>query len=180
MKLLVGLGNPGERYKNSRHNSGFFILDEIAKEIKSSISERKFNSFYFGNDKFILLKPWSCMNNSGDCVLNFVKFWKIKKENVLIIYDDIYLPIGKFRFRLSGSDGGHNGMKSVINALDTKKIKRLKIGIEYKNDNFSIKEWVLKDFYTSEISIIRENLKRNIKNIIDWLQNNEKEIVQIA
>lgn len=179
MKLLVGLGNPGNDYKISRHNSGFIVLDEIAREMKLSIQKEKFNSFYFKNDKFILLKPYNFINNSGDCVLKFINYYNIEKENVLVIYDDIHLPLSNFRFRISGSSGGHNGIKDILCKLNTEKIKRIKIGVGYDN-NFFIKDWVLKNFNSFELDVINKKLKKNINSIINWLNDKKNDFINLV
>ena len=133
MKLIVGLGNPGLEYKKTRHNLGFLIIDELANKLEIEFNKQKFNGLYYQAKDFILLKPQTYMNNSGECISAFLNYFQIPVDNLLVIYDDIALSIGRFRYRAQGSNGGHNGMKDIIEKLGTKKIKRLRIGIGYDN-----------------------------------------------
>ncbi len=133
--LIVGLGNPGAKYSKTRHNIGFDVVDEIARRWRIELVEhRKFQGL-FGEgrgphaDKIRLLKPHTYMNRSGQSVRSVVDWFKLPPESVLIIYDDMDLPLGKLRLRLSGSAGGHNGMKSAIAHLGTQTFPRLRIGI---------------------------------------------------
>lgn len=133
-QLIVGLGNPGNKYENTRHNVGFWAIDRLAKAWQISLSEnRKFQGL-FGegtspNGKMRLLKPLTYMNNSGQAIRAVVDWYKIPPESVFVIYDDMDLPVGKLRIRLSGSAGGQNGMKSAIAHLGTQNFPRLRIGI---------------------------------------------------
>ena len=139
MKLIVGLGNPGKEYENTRHNLGFLIVDQLANKLNVELSKKKFNGLYYQNKEYILLKPQTYMNNSGECILAFLNYFRIPLDNLLVIYDEIALPLGKFRYRGQGSDGGHNGMKNIIKFVGSKDFKRLRIGIGY-DQNFLIKD----------------------------------------
>ena len=139
MKLIVGLGNPGKEYENTRHNLGFMVVDELARELKVELSRKKFGGLYCQTSQYLLLKPQIGMNNSGKCVVDFLNYFRIPLDNLLVIYDDIALPIGKFRYRQQGSDGGHNGLKSVIEVVGSKFFKRLRAGIDYDR-NYSLAE----------------------------------------
>ena len=153
MKLIVGLGNPGNEYKNTRHNLGFQAIDFLANKLNLELKSEKFKGLYttgiYLNQKVILLKPLTYINNSGECIREFVNYFRIPLANILIVYDDLTLPLGTFRYRQQGSSGGHNGVKSIIKCLGTQKIKRLKIGVGY-NKNISWSEWVLQKFSPSE------------------------------
>jgi PTH1 family peptidyl-tRNA hydrolase len=133
-QLIVGLGNPGSKYEQTRHNVGFMAVDRLAKVWQISLSDhRKFQGM-FGEGmspygKIRLLKPQTYMNNSGQAIRAVVDWYKISPESVMVIYDDMDLPVGKLRIRLSGSAGGQNGMKSTIAHLGTQKFPRLRIGI---------------------------------------------------
>src|SRR6185369_12694942 len=129
MKLIVGLGNPGTEYENTRHNLGFIIIDSLAKELGGELTKKKFNGFYYQTQDFILLKPQTYMNNSGDCISAFRNYFAIPLDNLLVIYDEISLPLGKFRYRLQGSASGHNGVKNIIELLKSQNFKRLRVGI---------------------------------------------------
>ena len=134
-RLIVGLGNPGAKYNNTRHNIGFDVVDALAKSWRTSLSEnRKFQGQYGeaispGGGKIYLLKPLTFMNRSGQSVRALLDWYKLPPESALIIYDDMDLPVGRIRLRLSGSAGGHNGMKSIISHLGTQAFPRLRVGI---------------------------------------------------
>jgi len=139
MKLIVGLGNPSQEYENTRHNLGFVIVDQLANELNVELNKKKFNGLYYQASEYILLKPQTYMNNSGECIMAFLNYFRIPLDNLLVIYDDIALPLGKFRYRGQGSDGGHNGMKNIIKLIGSKNFKRLRVGIGY-DKNFLIKD----------------------------------------
>lgn len=134
-RLIVGLGNPGAKYDRTRHNVGFEIIDAFAKSYPSvSLVENKrfqgiAGEFRNGCDRTVLLKPLTFMNNSGRAVRAVLDWYKLAPSSVLVVYDDMDLPVGKLRLRLSGGAGGHNGMKSIISHLGTKEFPRLRIGI---------------------------------------------------
>ncbi|CAJ0842071.1 10735_t:CDS:1 [Entrophospora sp. SA101] len=138
MKLIVGLGNPGKEYENTRHNLGFEVIDQLAQELNVELNKKKFNGFYCQTSAYILLKPQTYMNNSGECIAAFLNYFRIPLDNLLVIYDDIALPLGKFRYRCQGSAGGHNGMKNIIKLLGSENFKRLRVGIGCEQ-NFLIK-----------------------------------------
>ena len=130
--LVAGLGNPGQKYANTRHNMGFLTVDLLAEEAGVKLNKVKFKSAYnvfsFGGAKCLVMKPQTYMNLSGEAVGEAARFYKIPAERVLIIYDDVSLPVGKLRVRPSGSAGGHNGIKSIIAHLGTQDFPRIKIG----------------------------------------------------
>jgi peptidyl-tRNA hydrolase, PTH1 family len=132
-QLIVGLGNPGAKYEKTRHNVGFMALDALAQSWKIKLSEHKKFQGWFGEGgpggKIYLLKPTTYMNNSGQAIRAIVDWYKLSPQSVLVIYDDMDLPVGRLRIRLSGSAGGQNGMKSTINHLGTQDFPRLRIGI---------------------------------------------------
>ena len=134
-KLLVGLGNPGQKYERTRHNVGFEIIDDLAKARSIKLSDNKRFQGLFGEtrgpsgDRLILLKPSTFMNRSGQSVRSVLDWYKLSPSDVMVIYDDMDLPIGRLRLRLSGSAGGHNGMKSIISHLGTQDFPRLRLGI---------------------------------------------------
>ena len=167
MKLIIGLGNPGKKYEFTRHNIGFLIVDEIVKENNFHYKE-KFDGLYceelIKNEKVIFLKPQTYMNLSGISVKKIMDFYKIKKEDILVIHDDLDLMFGKYKLKKNSSSGGHNGIKDIINHLNSKDFLRLKIGILNENKK-ETKEFVLNNFSKKE----QEDLKKNIeiyKNII--------------
>ena len=157
MKLVVGLGNKGREYENTRHNMGFMLVDRYLqyKNITDKFKE-KFNAIYIettiNNEKVIFIKPMTYMNNSGIAVRAFVDFYKLSSEDVLVISDDLDLDLGKFRLRRNGSSGGHNGLKSIISHLGTDNFKRLRIGIS--NDEDDVINYVLSKFSKKELNEI--------------------------
>lgn len=146
MKLIVGLGNPGKQYERTRHNAGFMALDEIAKRCNASFTQKKFNaelaSFDKKGEKIILMKPQTFMNLSGEAVLACVNFYKIQPDDILVLHDDLDLPVGKIRIRQNGSAGGQKGMKNIIDLLHTQNIARIRIGID-KNPLIPVVDYVL-------------------------------------
>lgn len=160
MKLVVGLGNPGKEYENTRHNVGFLIIDNYANTAKLSFKE-KFNGMYFeakiNDEKVIFLKPLSYMNLSGIVVKKYLDYFKIKAEDLFIIYDDMDFEIGTFKIKPSGSSAGHNGIKNIIENVGTENIKRMRVGIS-KSVNNKI-DYVIGNFTKKE--------KEKIDKIID-------------
>ena len=150
MKLIVGLGNPGNKYFNTRHNVGFEFIDFYINN--SSISDNwknlfdgKYIEFFHNNEKIIFLKPQTFMNLSGDCVSRFFKYFKLNIDDILVISDDLDLKFGNFKLKVKGSSGGHNGLKSIEKALGSDNYKRLKIGIS-KCHNKDVIDYVLGKF----------------------------------
>ena len=139
MKLIVGLGNPGDKYKGTRHNVGFMCLDRIA-DYNNITFKQKFNGlsceYNVNGEKVILLKPDTFMNNSGEAVIKYLTFYKCEIEDVIVVYDDLDIDFGKIRIKGKSSSGGHNGIKSIINHLKTEDFLKVKIGVnnEYKKD----------------------------------------------
>lgn len=169
MYLIVGLGNPGKEYENTRHNVGFHYLDFFSKKYQISINHSKMNGLYadvmIQNEKVILLKPQSYMNLSGTVVKNYVQFYKIPIENILVIQDDLDMPTGKIKLKQGSSSGGHNGIQNIIDQLGTKNFKRLKIGIS-NNKNIDTADYVLGKFNKEEQKIL-EDLNNKVSNIIE-------------
>lgn len=150
--LLVGLGNPGGKYRCNRHNVGFLFLEQFFSEVdfkKSTKFEAEVAEIDFCESKLLIAKPQTYMNESGRAVHKLISFYKIKPENVLVVYDDVDLPFTKIRVKFGGSHGGHNGIKSLISHLGSDFI-RMKIGIGRSNDKPDMIDWVLGDFSASE------------------------------
>jgi len=161
MKLFVGLGNPGRAYAKTRHNIGFFVVDELAKSLNAEINQKKFKGLLcqvnIHNEKVILLKPQTYMNLSGECVVLVKNYYQIADEDVFLVYDDLDLPLGKLRLREKGTGGGHNGVKNIIQHLNTKEIKRIRIGIGC-DKNIDQKDFVLGKFNKEEQKTLKESL----------------------
>lgn len=169
MKLIVGLGNTGKEYENTRHNIGFIFIDNFAKSLGVTIEKEKFNGLYtqvtINDEKVILLKPLSFMNLSGEVVRKYVDFFKIDINDILIINDDLDLTFGRIRLRPSGSSGGHNGLKNIALHLNSENFKRLKIGIS-NDKSIDTKDYVLGKFSKEEKETL-DNLKETVNNILN-------------
>lgn len=162
MKLIVGLGNPGVKYENTRHNAGFMVLDRIAEKLNAPIEKEKFEGKYvktrIGSEDVILLKPETFMNNSGFSLRACMDFFKIPASDILVVYDDMDIPVGKIRLRQKGSAGGHNGVKSVITCALTNEFDRIRVGIG-RNPQIPIVNYVLSKFSQDE----REDLDKAVE-----------------
>lgn len=152
MKLIVGLGNPGIKYQNTRHNIGFKAIDTLANHFNVTLNKEKFQGLYFKNQEFVLAKPMTYMNLSGDFVVKMMKYFKIKLADVLIIYDDMALEVGKIMLKPQGSSNGHNGLQDIINKVKSSQFARLKIGIgKTQLDHAS---YVLGNFTPAQLSLL--------------------------
>lgn len=153
--LIVGLGNPGDNYARTRHNVGFRAVDRLAERLDTRLDRAKFRGLYgqtlWQGQKLILLKPQTFMNASGLSVMDAARFYKLPPERVLVLSDDISLEVGRLRVRASGSAGGHNGIKSIIGALNSEAFPRVKIGVGAKPcPEYELADWVLSNFSASE------------------------------
>lgn len=171
MKLIVGLGNPGKEYIHTRHNIGFDLLDYISSQKNYQINKKKFNSYYeeiiVQGEKVILLKPLTYMNLSGDAVVQFVNYYHIYPQDILIIQDDLDMILGKVKIVNNSSSGGHNGIKSIEQSLKTKEYFRLKIGIQ-KDENIDVRDYVLSSFSKEEQNIIQKTYDKLINIVEDF------------
>lgn len=162
MKIFIGLGNPGVKYANTRHNAGFMVIDELAKLCELEFNQEKFSAYFakgkVGKEDVILLKPTTFMNNSGFALRQCLDFYKESMENVVVIYDDVDLPVGKLRLRQKGSAGGHNGIKSIIHCGFTSDFNRIRVGVG-KDPKIPMVDWVLSKF--------REEEKPDLNNAIE-------------
>jgi len=169
MKLIVGLGNPGKEYKNTRHNIGYIFIDKLAENMNSSINKEKFNGLYtetmINNEKIILLKPLSYMNLSGEVIIKFINYFKININDMLIISDDLDMDFGRIKLKANGSSGGHNGLKNIEHHLQTQNFKRLKIGIS-NNKDIDTKDYVLGKFSNVE----KEKIEQIADKVLDILK----------
>jgi len=170
-ELIVGLGNPEPKYDNTRHNIGFAVVDELAKVWQMPLKENKrFQGLFSegtsqGGQKVRLLKPLTYMNRSGQAVRAVTDWYKVESRSVLVIYDDMDLPVGRLRMRLSGSAGGHNGMKSIIAHLGSQEFSRLRLGIGKSDGEKETINHVLGKFAPEEFKIMDEILYISLKAI---------------
>ncbi|WIH91331.1 aminoacyl-tRNA hydrolase [Brachyspira pilosicoli] len=170
-KLVIGLGNPGEEYKNHRHNIGFIIIDKLAQNLSLKFDNKKKKSLFtrakLNNIDFILLKPQTFMNLSGESAIYISKFFNIKPEDIIVIYDDMDIPFGTFKIKKGGSSGGHNGIKSLIAQLQTDDFIRLRVGIGRPSFGKKVNDYVLSSFSKSE----RENIDNDLgENVIEAIK----------
>ena len=171
MKLVVGLGNPGKEYENTRHNVGFMVLDYFPG---NNSWQEKFNALYLEDvidgEKVIFLKPLTYMNLSGIAVRKYMDYYKIDSDDILIVQDDLDLPVAKYIIKYNSSSGGHNGIRSIIEYLGTTKIPRLKIGIA-NDKNKDTKDYVLGRFNKEELKLLNSNLDTYKDIIIYFIHN---------
>ena len=163
--LIVGLGNPGDKYEATRHNVGFMVVDELAERARTPVQKLKFraltNTAQVGDAKALLMKPVTYMNLSGEAVRQAADFYKVPPERVLVISDDVSLPVGKLRLRRGGSAGGHNGLKNNILHLGSDQFPRVKIGVgEKPHPDYDMAEWVLSRFIGEDKRTMDEAIKR--------------------
>ena len=176
MKIIVGLGNPGPKYLNTRHNIGFSIIDAFANQITIEKKERKAKCIMqFGdhNDTdIVLVKPRTFINNSGIAIKYLIDRYQIELSDLLVVYDDIALPVGKIRVRINGSSGGHNGIKSIIEATDGHIFPRLRIGVgSPHHTNVDLVNWVLGKFDETETVLMEKTISKCIEAISFWISN---------
>lgn len=180
MKLIVGLGNPGKEYEKTRHNIGFSIIDNYVESKKLGDFKSKDNGLYLKTRIFdedvIFLKPQMYINLSGDVLIKYVNFYKIKVEDILIVSDDLDLTVGNFKLKASGSSGGHNGLKNIEQRLNTREYKRLKVGISNKK-SMDTKDYVLGKLSKEETEKIADVKKISIYVIDDYLNMNFRELM---
>lgn len=155
MKLIIGLGNPGVEYKWTRHNVGFEAIDKLAYDFNINVNKNKFKAIYgegiIHNEKVLLIKPLTYMNLSGECVREFLHFYKdLDLSDIMVICDDINLPLGSIRLRKKGSDGGQNGLKNIIYQLNSDDFPRLRIGVGQKPEHYTLANFVLSKFTKDE------------------------------
>ena len=163
--LLVGLGNPGDKYDNTRHNVGFAAIDQLAEELRVPVQKLKYRALTqtveLGGAKVLLMKPITYMNLSGEAVGEAARFFKIPADHVLVLSDDVSLPVGKLRVRRGGSAGGHNGLKNIIQHLGTDQFPRVKIGVgEKPHPDYDMADWVLGKFAGEDLKTISQAIQR--------------------
>lgn len=175
MKLVAGLGNVGDKYCFTRHNAGFMVVDKMAVLNDVTFKEDKrlkcfLGKYRHGFEEIMLMKPTTFMNLSGEAVQLVMNYYKFSIEDLIVVYDDLSLELGKIRFRPNGSDGGHNGIKSVIKCLGTQSIARLKIGIGPQPPMPS-ETFVLQNFYRDQLEILKPVLKNSVSALEFYFDN---------
>ena len=174
MYIIAGLGNPGKEYTSSRHNSGYMAVEYLAEKLDIKLNKLKFNSVYgdtsINGEKVMLVKPVTYMNRSGIAIMEIVKFYKIPTENLIVIYDDIDIPLGTLRIRPNGSSGTHNGMKSIINNVGSN-FPRIRIGIG-RNEDMDLADYVLQKFLSSERDLINSIVEKAALAAVEIIEKN--------
>ena len=164
--IIVGLGNPGQKYEKTRHNMGFLTVDLLAEKLGVKLNKVKFKAAYnivnFAGCKCLVMKPQTYMNLSGEAVREAAQFYKVPADHILVIYDDISLPVGKLRVRPSGSAGGHNGIKNIIAHLGTQDFPRVKIGVAAPGDADDMIDWVIGVPSQAERKILAQSFEKAI------------------
>lgn len=175
MKCIIGLGNIGKEYGNTRHNSGFIVVDELAKKYSIDISKKNKKSMYgegnINGQKVIIVKPTTYMNLSGEAIVEIMNWYKITPKEILVIYDDIDLKFGDVRYREKGSSGTHNGMRNIIENIKTEEFARLRIGIENRAGvPIPLIDYVLQRFSKDELNEIKEKIILQVEeNVLNFL-----------
>ncbi|WP_029513447.1 aminoacyl-tRNA hydrolase [Mycoplasmopsis primatum] len=172
MKLIVGLGNPEEKYKYTRHNAGFLAIDKICERLNiGTLSKEKFDGIFTVSDGFILAKPLTYMNNSGDFVYALANFYKIDSSDIIVLYDDKDFLVGQASIKIGGSSAGHNGIQSLMNKFKSNDFKRIRIGIGTLNKKTILKDFVLSNFKKEEILILEEVLEKVYEAALSLVYN---------
>lgn len=176
MKLIVGLGNPGKKYENTRHNTGFAVIDRTLAKLNVELDKNKFNADYTminrNGEKIYILKPLTYMNLSGEAVVPFMKYFNIDSEDLVVVHDDLDLPVGKIRLRQSGSCGGQNGMRNIIDLLGDSNIKRIRVGIG-KDPLIPVVDYVLGKTKKEDIEVYNQALDKASDALIYWLDHDD-------
>ena len=174
-KLIVGLGNPGSKYHETKHNVGFMLIDQLAKKqnvtfTHDKIFQAELASFFLNGEKIYFIKPTTFMNASGLAVRAFLAYYNLTVEDLIVIYDDLDMEVGKIRFRQKGSAGGHNGIKSIIKEIGTQEFDRIKIGIGRPKDKMTVVNYVLGKFDKEDEITILNTLDKVDKAVNYYLQ----------
>ncbi|GGB51126.1 peptidyl-tRNA hydrolase [Lentibacillus populi] len=173
MKCIAGLGNPGRKYKKTRHNIGFMVIDELANRFQTDLTKAKFNGKYvmesISGEKVVFLKPQTYMNLSGESIRPLMDYYNINVDDLLVIYDDLDLPAGKIRLRQKGGHGGHNGIRSIIDHLGTKEFKRLRIGVGRPNEPVPVVDYVLGSFPKEQRDAVTASINKAADACQEWL-----------
>ena len=175
MYIIVGLGNPEPEYSNTRHNMGFDVINKLAKENDISLNRTKFNAVYgtgiIEGEKVILIKPQTFMNNSGESAKEFVDFYKEPLDNLMVIFDDMDTEIGTIRVRAKGGPGSHNGMKSMVNCLNSEEFARIRIGIGRPVGEYDRIDYVIGQMPDEEKQILEKGQDVAVNAIKYWIKN---------
>lgn len=176
--LIAGLGNPGPEYENTRHNIGFAVADRLAEKLNSEISKEGYSSFYsevnYSENKLYLVKPQTYMNNSGRAVYEIKKFFKIPTNNLIVIHDEMDIPLGNFKIKSGGGSAGHNGIRSILNSIGEDNFTRIRFGIGKPGSRDKTVKYVLSRFSKDENHIVDDMIDRVCEAVIEVVNNGVK------
>lgn len=176
MKIVVGLGNPGKKYDQTKHNVGFMVLDALSQKVNEPLTkkdfEARYTSFQYEGEKVFLVEPLTYMNDSGRAVGPLMHYYNIEPKDLLVVQDDMDLALGKLRYRTKGSSGGHNGIKSIIAAVQTESFNRLKVGIQHPQRS-KVVDWVLTPFNKEDQVTMLAAYDRATEAIMAWLKGTQ-------
>lgn len=175
MFVIAGIGNPGRKYDNTKHNIGFISMDYLAAKLGIKIDKIKFKALvgegFCGGEKVLLVKPQTFVNLSGESLGEIMRFYKLQPEQLLVISDDVNLDAGRIRIRAKGSDGGHNGLKSIIYHLQSDAFPRVRIGVGKKPPEYDLADWVLAKFTDEQVQILSKAVELVPDIVQEWIQN---------
>lgn len=184
MKLIVGLGNPGKEYENTRHNCGFLVMDRLAKQCDLTLTKKKWNALIekktINGVQVLFMKPLTYMNESGLAVIQAVNYYNIEPEDILVIHDDMDLEVGAVRIREKGSSGGQKGMNSIINQLGTSQFPRIRVGVGHstRGQHDKVPDWVLSPVPKEEKKDFEEALDIAAKAAYAWIDRPIEEVLR--
>ena len=174
MKMIVGLGNPGDKYVDTRHNTGFMVIDSLARDLAIEVKKRKFGARFgsgeFADKKLILLKPWQFMNRSGQAVATAAGFYKLDVDDLLVVTDDMDLDPGRIRIRAKGSAGGHNGLADIAEKLGTNEFARCRVGIGQSGQQEAV-DYVLDGPASDQKPLLDEAIERAKDAVFCWIEH---------
>ena len=183
--LIVGLGNPGDKYYNTRHNAGFLMMDYIAERSGIRVDRAKYKALVgdgdLGGRRVLLMKPQTFMNNSGEAVAEAAKFYKIPPENIIVFSDDVSLDPGRVRMRKKGSDGGQKGLRSIVTHMGTEEFPRVKFGVGAKpHPDYDMADWVLSEFSKDEQKALFSCFEKAYDGLLRYLSGDADGAVQVC
>ncbi|WP_124058192.1 aminoacyl-tRNA hydrolase [Vaginisenegalia massiliensis] len=177
MKLIIGLGNPGEKYAGTRHNIGFDVVDQLLERHHLKMTDQKFRADYtvahIGQEKVLFVKPYTYMNLSGEALLPLMSYYHVAMEDILVVYDDLDLEPGRIRLRQTGSAGGHNGIKSIIQMLGSQDFNRIRVGIGRPSGGWKVVDHVLAPFSADQRPLIDQANQLAADAVEYWLQGHD-------
>ncbi|MGO3752313.1 MAG: aminoacyl-tRNA hydrolase [Peptoniphilaceae bacterium] len=175
MYIIAGLGNPGRKYENTKHNVGFLAVDVLSKKLNIKVNKIKFKALVgegnYKGEKIYLIKPQTYMNNSGESIREIMNFYKLEASNLIVLVDDIDIEFATIKIKKKGSAGTHNGLKSIINHIDSKDFPRVKIGVGSNRPGEDLADFVLSGFSKSENKEIEETIDKAVESIIEIIEN---------